>query len=92
MQLPHQRSGMEMFSRALERWARGHDLSLYSYPVREIRAALLGRTSAAKEELAYVVMTRWGLLGKGMSTHELNAIAAGDYHLGRKKTVAEVEA
>ena len=40
--------------------------------------AALGRSKSAKEELAYAVMTRWGLLGELKTTHEWNAIAVGD--------------
>ena len=43
--------------------------------------ALSGRANASKDEMAYMIMTRWGLLGEGKSTHEWNAIAVGDYHL-----------
>ena len=68
---------------ALDRWSKGHGLPLYPYLIREIRTQLLGRSKSAKEELAYAVMTRWGLLGELKTTHEWNAIAVGDYHLGR---------
>ena len=61
--------------------AREHKLRMCCYPHRDIRSALSGRPNAAKEELAYAVMTRWGLLGTGKSTYEWNAIAVGDYHL-----------
>ena len=84
-QLPHHQEGIEALSRALERWTRGHNLPLYSHSLHEIREAIIGRASGAKEELAYAVMTRWGLLGEGKTTHEWNAIAVGDYHLGKLK-------
>ncbi len=83
MQLPSQQEGIEMLTRALERWAQNHDLPLYSYPLREIRVAISGRANAAKEELAYAVMTHWDLLGAKKTTHEWNAIAVGDYHLAQ---------
>ena len=89
--LQHQKEWVEIFSRALERWAQGLKLTLHSYPLREIRATLSGRANAAKDELAYAVMTRWGLLGMRMTTHELNAIAVGDYHLGLKSMPARIE-
>ena len=91
MQLPHQQEGAEMLHRALERWAREHGLPLYPYPIREIRVAILGRANPGREELAYTVMTRWGLLGEGKSTHEWNAIAVGDYHLDRQKMRQGIE-
>lgn len=88
MQLPIQQEGIEMLGQALEQWAREHDLPLYCYPHRGIRVAISGRANAAKDEMAYSVMTRWGLLGEGKTTHELNAIAVGDYHLGLPRMVA----
>ncbi len=81
MQLVRQQEGMEKLGVALERWAREHKLRMCCYPHRDIRSALSGRPNAAKEELAYAVMTRWGLLGTGKNTYEWNAIAVGDYHL-----------
>ena len=89
--LQHQKEWVEMSSGALERWARGLKLPLHSYPLREIRATLSGRANSAKDELAYAVMTRWGLLGRRITTHELNAIAVGDYHLGLKAMPAKIE-
>lgn len=85
IQLPYQREGAEMLNSTLYEWARVHKLPLFSYPVREIRTAILGRGNGGKEELTYVVMTRWGLLGEGKSTHEWNAIAVGDYHLVQRR-------
>ena len=63
MQLVRQQEGMEKLGVALERWAREHKLRMCRYPHRDIRSALSGRPNAAKEELAYAVMARWGLLG-----------------------------
>ena len=85
IKLPNQQEGIEILGRSLERWSESRNLPLYSYTVREIRTALLGRSKPAKEELAYAAMTRWGLLGTGKNTHEWNAIAVGDYHLERRK-------
>ncbi len=84
IQLPPQQMWMEMLIEALETWAQGRRLSLVCYTLREIRTAVTGRANVAKEELAYSMMTRWGLLGHGKTTHEWNAIAVGDYHLGRR--------
>ena len=91
MHLPNEREGVEMLSQAMEQWAQQHNLPLYCYPLREIRAVVLGRSNAASEELAYATMTRWGLLGEEKSTHEWNAIAVGDYHLGRQKIGRGIE-
>ncbi len=87
LQLPYQREGVEMLDRTLYEWAQSCNLPLYSYSLREIRAAIVGRGNGGKEELAYAVMTRWGLLGEGKNTHEWNAVAVGDYHLGQRKAV-----
>lgn len=88
LQLPQQQEGMEILRESLERWAGEHGLPIHCYPIREIRTALVGRPNVAKEELAYSVMTRWGLLGEGKTTPEWNAIAVGDYHLGRQVATA----
>ena len=91
MHLPNQREGLELLSRAMEEWAQQHNLPLYCYPLREIRAVVLGRANAASEVLAYATMTRWGLLGEEKSTHEWNAIAVGDYHLAQQKMGRGIE-
>jgi Holliday junction resolvasome RuvABC endonuclease subunit len=91
LQLPFQRQGIEMLGTTLERWAEEFNLPLYCYLIREIRVATLGRASATREELAYAVMTRWGLLGMGKSSHEWCAIAVGDYHLVRRKSPAVLD-
>ena len=91
MHLAHQQAGVKMLVHALERWAEVRNLPLHSYTSREIRTAILGRCNAAREELVFAVMTRWDLLGKGKTTHEWNAIAVGDYHLGRHKMAGGIE-
>lgn len=90
LHLPQQQEGNEKLSKALERWAACHNLPLFSYPLREIRTAILGRSKSAKEELAYATMTRWGLLGIVKSIHEWNAIAVGDHYLGCRRAEATV--
>ena len=72
---------LEALDQALKTWANRHGLSLFQYAPREIRASIVGRANAPKEDLAYTVMTRWGLIGMAKSTVEWDAIAAGDYHL-----------
>ena len=89
MQLPQQQKVLEMLGRMMDLWAQSHGLRLYSYPPREIRTSLIGRANAGKEELTYAVMTRWGLLGEEKTTHEWNAVAVGDYHLGLKEAVGD---
>ena len=91
MHLPNQREGVEMLSRTMDQWAQERNLPLYCYPLREIRSVVLGRANAASEELAYTAMVRWGLLGQEKTTHEWNAIAVGDYHLVRQKSVRGAE-
>ncbi len=91
LQLPHQQEGMELLKQSLEQWARHHNLPIHCYSVREIRCALVGRANGAKQELVYAVMTRWGLLGEGKTTPEWNAIAVGDYHLGREEVTKRLE-
>ena len=81
IQLPAQQMWMDMLAEALELWAHERNLPLRCYNLKDIRAAIVGRTNVAKEELAYAMMTRWGLLGHGKTTQEWNAIAVGDYHI-----------
>ena len=90
-QLPQQQAGVVMLTDAMEQWAQGYKLSPRYYTFRSIRLAISGRANAAKEELAYAVMTRWGLLGEGKTTHERNAIAVRDYHLEQCKTEEGIE-
>ena len=86
LQLPYQQQGIEMLDTTIENWAAELGLSYRVYQIREVREAILGRANAAKEELAYEVMNRWGLLGIGKSSHEWCAIAVGDYHLARRRS------
>lgn len=92
LQLPYQQQGIEMLGITIENWAVELDLSCHIYQLREVREAILGRATAAKEELAYAVMNRWGLLGIGKSSHEWCAIAVGDYHLARRKSESALSA
>ena len=80
LHLPQRKESVEALSQVLDAWAREHDIRLFIYPLKDVRVAMLGRANAGKEELAYTVMTRWGMLGTGKSTHEWTAIAIGDYH------------
>ena len=91
VQLSHQQQGLEVVCNALKRWGQVRSLPVYSYSVREIKSAILGRHNGAGKELTYAMMTRWGLLGTEKTTHELKAISVGDYHLVRQKIAPEIE-
>lgn len=80
LHLPQRRESVEALGKVLDAWAKEHDIRLFIYPLKDVRIAMLGRANAGKEELAYTVMTRWGMVGTGKSTHEWTAIAIGDYH------------
>ena len=80
-----------MLGRTMGLWAQSHDLPLSFYHPREIRTSLIGRANAGKEELTYAVMTRWGLVGEEKTTHEWNAVAVGDYHLGLEEAAGAQE-
>ena len=92
LQLPYQQQGIEMLGITIENWAAELDLSYHVYHLREVREAILGRATAAKEELAYAVMNRWSLLGIGKSSHEWCAIAVGDHHLARRRSESMLSA
>ena len=91
VQLSHQQEGLEVICHALKRWGRTRSLPIHSYSVQEIKSAILGWHNVAGEELTYAMMTRWGLLGKEKTTHELKAISVGDYHLVRQKMAPGIE-
>ena len=80
LHLPQRKENVEALGKVLDEWSREHDIRLFIYPMKDVRIAMLGRANAGKEELAYTVMTRWGMVGTGKSTHEWTAIAIGDYH------------
>ncbi len=80
LHLPQRKESVEALGQVLAEWAKDHDIRLFVYPLKDVRTAMLGRANAGKEELAYTVMTRWGMVGTGKSTHEWTAIAIGDYH------------
>ena len=80
LHLPQRKENVEALGRVLDEWSKEHDIRLFIYPMKDVRIAMLGRANAGKEELAYTVMTRWGMIGTGKSTHEWTAIAIGDYH------------
>ena len=80
LHLPQRKESVEALGKVLDEWSKEHEIRLFIYPLKDVRIAMLGRANAGKEELAYTVMTRWGMIGTGKSTHEWNAIAIGDYH------------
>ena len=73
--------GLDDLRTALADWARRHNLSVYLYTPREVRAGIVGKANAPKEDLAYAIMKRCGLVGVAKSTVEWEAVAAGDYHM-----------
>lgn len=75
---------LDALKEALNDWALRHKVSMFLYTPREVRAGIAGRANAPKEDLAYSVMKRWGLVGAAKSTAEWEAVAAGDYHLSCK--------
>ena len=79
---------LELLDIALAEWSQRHGLCLYTYTAQEVRLAIAGHPNASREQLAYAVMARLGLIGQGKTTHEWEAIAVGGYHLARCSTSA----
>ena len=78
---------LELLDAALEEWSLRHQLPLYAYTAQEVRIAVTGHPNVPKEELAYAVMARLGLIGKEKTIHEWEAIAVGHYHFSRRRSV-----
>jgi Holliday junction resolvasome RuvABC endonuclease subunit len=76
---------LDLLDAALARWSGRHRLCLFAYTAQEVRTAVAGHPNASRVDLGYAVMTRFGLIGQGKTTHEWEAIAVGDYHLSRWK-------
>jgi Holliday junction resolvasome RuvABC endonuclease subunit len=74
---------LDLLDEALARWSARHCLCLYAYTAQEVRTAVAGHPNASRVDLGYAVMTRFGLIGQGKTTHEWEAIAVGDYHIAR---------
>lgn len=74
---------LELLDAALVNWSAGHRLPLYTYSAQEVRAAIARHAHAPRDQLAYAVMSRLGLIGQSKTTHEWEALAIGYYHLHR---------
>ncbi len=56
---------------------------MHAYTAQEVRGFVTGHPNASRDQLAYAVMARLGLIGQAKNTHEWEAIAVGQYHLSR---------
>ncbi len=74
---------LELLDAALVNWSAGHRLPLYTYSAQEVRAAIARHAHVPRDQLAYAVMSRLGLIGQSKTTHEWEALAIGYYHLCR---------
>ena len=74
---------LELLESSLLQWCRSQGLPLHAYTAQEVRGAVTGHPNASRDQLAYAVMARLGLIGQAKSTHEWEAIAVGQYHLSR---------
>ena len=81
-------TGQELLESSLLRWCGDRRLPLHAYTAQEVRGSVTGHPNASRDQLAYAVMARLGLIGHAKSTHEWEAIAVGQYHLFKvRKTV-----
>ena len=72
---------LDLLEAALADWSKRHRLCLYSYTAQEVRSAIAGHPNVSRDQLAYEVMVRLGLIGESKTTHEWEALAVGHYHL-----------
>lgn len=72
---------LDLLEAALAGWSKRHRLCLYSYTAQEVRSAIAGHPNVSRDQLAYEVMVRLGLIGESKTTHEWEALAVGHYHL-----------
>ena len=75
---------LDLLNAALLRWSERHRLILHPYTAQEVREAIAGHPNASRDQLAFAVMERLGLIGLGKTTHEWEALAVGNYHLSRR--------
>ncbi len=73
---------LELLEDALAEWSRRHNLPLHAYTAQEVRSAIAGQPNASQDQLAFAVMERLGLIGLSKTSHEWEALAVGEYHLG----------
>jgi Holliday junction resolvasome RuvABC endonuclease subunit len=76
---------LELLESSLLQWCRDHSVPLYAYTAQEVRGAVTGHPNSSRDQLAYAVMARLGLIGQAKSTHEWESIAVGQYHLSRSE-------
>ncbi len=74
---------LELLEEALAEWSRRHSLPLHAYTAQEVRSAIAGQPNASQDQLAFAIMERLGLIGLSKTAHEWEALAVGEYHLGR---------
>ena len=74
---------LELLEEALGSWSLRHDLPLYAYTAQQVRSAIAGQPNASRDQLAFAVMERLGLIGLSKTSHDWEALAVGKYHLGR---------
>ena len=74
---------LDLLQASLVQWSRNHGLALHAYTAQEVRVAMVGHPNASRQQLAYAVMVRLGLIGQSKTTHEWEALAVGCYHRNR---------
>ena len=74
---------LDLLHTALLQWSERHHLPMHLYTAQEVRETVAGHPNASREQLAYAVMERLGLIGLSKTTHEWEALAVGHYHLSR---------
>ena len=74
---------LEMLESSLLQWCQDRGLPMHAYTAQEVRGSVTGHPNASRDQLAYAVMARLGLIGQAKNTHEWEAIAVGQYHLSR---------
>lgn len=72
---------LDLLGDSLAKWSRKHNLPMYAYTAQQVRESMAGHPNASRDQLAYAVMVRLGLIGEGKTTHEWEALAVGHYHL-----------
>lgn len=79
-----QMPALDLLNSELVRWSQRHRLPLHAYTAQEVRDRIAGHPNASRDQLAYAVMVKLGLIGQGKTTHEWEALAVGHYHLSRR--------
>ena len=74
---------LDLLQASLVQWSQSQGLALHSYTTQEVRAAIVGHPNASRQQLAYAMMERLGLIGQSKTTHEWEALAVGCYHRNR---------